>query len=128
MFDIIGAGATANCSVDWHEVWMASVEAEKTTLEIDSLCAHDKRQTATSADALTTTAPWTVQLRILLQREFQNHWRDPTYLLSKVALNVLGGLFIGFTFFQTENSLQGVQNKIFVCGPSWCLMLRAHLF
>jgi len=41
------------------------------------------------------------------------HWRDPTYLVAKLALNVVAGLFIGFTFFQAKYSIQGTQNHIF---------------
>ncbi|KAH9006547.1 hypothetical protein EDB86DRAFT_2824755 [Lactarius hatsudake] len=33
--------------------------------------------------------------------------------LAKVALNLVGALLIGFTFFQAKDSIQGTQNKIF---------------
>jgi ATP-binding cassette, subfamily G (WHITE), member 2, SNQ2 len=56
---------------------------------------------------------WTYQVVTLFHRNFQYFWRDPTYLLSKVALNVAGGLFIGFTFFKADDSQQGTQNKLF---------------
>ena len=49
----------------------------------------------------------------LLRRNLLVSWRDPTYLFSKLALNIAGGLFIGFTFFQAPNSQQGVQNQLF---------------
>lgn len=44
----------------------------------------------------------------------QAHWRDPTYIVSKIALNIVAGLFIGFTFWQAKDSMQGTQNKLFV--------------
>ena len=57
---------------------------------------------------------WVYQLKTLWEREAIRHWRDPTYLLAKLALNVFAGLFIGFTFFKAKDSIQGTQNKIFV--------------
>ena len=50
----------------------------------------------------------------LLRRDAQAHWRDPTYLIAKVALNIAAALLIGFTFFKAKDSLQGSQNKLFV--------------
>jgi len=49
----------------------------------------------------------------VLKRLFQQHWRSPVYLNSKFLINVFGGLFLGFTFFQESNSIQGLQNKTF---------------
>jgi ATP-binding cassette, subfamily G (WHITE), member 2, SNQ2 len=51
----------------------------------------------------------------LLERNFVYYWRDPSYVTSKLALNIAGGLFIGFTFWQATNSQQGIQSKLFVC-------------
>lgn len=34
--------------------------------------------------------------------------------MAKIMLNIVGGLFIGFTFFQRNDSLEGTQNKLFV--------------
>ena len=50
----------------------------------------------------------------LLKRDMERHWRDPTYLMAKLMLNIVGGLFIGFTFYQAKDSIQGTQNKLFV--------------
>jgi ABC-type multidrug transport system permease subunit len=42
-----------------------------------------------------------------------SYWRDPTYLMSKLSLNIIGGLFIGF-FFKSKDTIQGTRNKLFV--------------
>ena len=34
--------------------------------------------------------------------------------MAKVALNVVAGLLVGFTFFKSKDSLQGTQDKLFV--------------
>lgn len=57
---------------------------------------------------------WLYQVKTLWEREVIRHWRDPTYMLAKLALNVVAALFVGFTFFKAKNSIQGTQNKIFV--------------
>lgn len=51
---------------------------------------------------------------MLLVRNLTHYWRSPTYLMAKLMLNIVGGLFIGFTFFQRNDSLSGTQNKVFV--------------
>ena len=50
----------------------------------------------------------------LLRRDAQAHWRDPTYLIAKVALNIAAALLIGFTFFKAKTTIQGTQNHLFV--------------
>lgn len=62
----------------------------------------------------TFATSWLYQVATLLQRDMQAHWRDPTYIVSKIALNIVAGLFIGFTFWQAKDSMQGTQNKLFV--------------
>jgi ATP-binding cassette subfamily G (WHITE) protein 2 (SNQ2) len=51
----------------------------------------------------------------LCRRAFANYWRTPSYVLAKLALNIFGGLLIGFTFWMADNTQQGTQNKVFVC-------------
>ncbi|KAG2049210.1 hypothetical protein BDR06DRAFT_975405 [Suillus hirtellus] len=86
MLDVIGAGATANTSVDWHNTEL-------------------RTQFATS---------WKHQTIALTQCNFQAYWQNPTYLMGKLVLNITGGLLIGFTFYNTKDSLQGTQNKLFM--------------
>jgi ATP-binding cassette, subfamily G (WHITE), member 2, SNQ2 len=57
---------------------------------------------------------WAYQVKTLWERDIVRHWRDPMYMVAKLALNVVAGLFIGFTFFHAKTSIQGTQNKIFV--------------
>ena len=43
--------------------------------------------------------------------------------MSKLLLNILAGLFIGFTFFKADNSIQGSQNKLFAIFMGELLVL-----
>ncbi|KAF5333787.1 hypothetical protein D9758_017179 [Tetrapyrgos nigripes] len=64
---------------------------------------------------------WYTQMMTLLKRDFQRHWRDPIYLMNKLMLNIIGGVFMGFTFFQAKNTLQGTQNKVFATFMAFIL-------
>lgn len=115
MLDVIGAGATAVSDRDWREVWVNSKERQNLEDEIDRLHVEGRSHPPVSATVTTQFAtPWIYQARVLLQRQCLAYWRDPTYLMSKLSLNIIGGLFIGFTFFKSKDTIQGTQNKLFV--------------
>ena len=116
MLDVIGAGATATSSTDWHSTWTQSKEAEQVQDEIEEIHREGRKSPPVHAIQESDFATlWPTQLFYLSQRAFQSYWRNPTYLIAKLMLNTAGGLFIGFTFFKSDNTLQGTQNKLFVC-------------
>jgi ATP-binding cassette subfamily G (WHITE) protein 2 (SNQ2) len=116
MLDVIGAGATATSAQDWHDIWKHSEECQKVQTEIDAIHAEAGNrppvETALHAEFATS---WTYQTVELIKRGAESYWRDPTYLMAKLVLNVVGGLFIAFTFYNSKDSQQGTQNKLFVC-------------
>ena len=115
MLDVIGAGATAVADRDWRDVWIHSKECQTLEDDIDQVHAEGRSHPPVAATLTTEFAtPWTYQTRILLQRQNLVYWRDPTYLMSKLSLNIIGGLLIGFTFFKSKDTIQGTQNKLFV--------------
>lgn len=114
MLDVIGAGATASTSVDWHSIWKNSPEAATLQEEIENIHNESRARPVVQAARPTEFATsWYHQLVALTQRNFQAYWRNPTYLIAKFALCIAGGLLIGFTFYKTSDSLQGTQNKLF---------------
>lgn len=115
MLDVIGAGATATSAEDWHAIWKSSSEAANTQEEIKSVIAKGQARGSVHAEQQTEFAtPWTTQVKELFMRSAQSYWRNPTYLIAKLSLNLLAGLFIGFTFFKAKDTQQGTQNKLFV--------------
>jgi ATP-binding cassette subfamily G (WHITE) protein 2 (PDR) len=44
---------------------------------------------------------------------FQQYWRTPGYVYSKLLLGVASALFIGFSFFHADATQQGTQDVIF---------------
>ncbi|PPQ79035.1 hypothetical protein CVT25_002344 [Psilocybe cyanescens] len=114
MLDAIGAGATAVSDRDWHDVWLHSTESEALKKDIDHIHEEGRKHPPVGETLQSQFAtPWLYQTRILIMRQHLAYWRDPTYLMSKISLNIIGGLFIGFTFFKSKDSIQGNQNKLF---------------
>ncbi|KAG8216186.1 ABC-2 type transporter-domain-containing protein [Butyriboletus roseoflavus] len=114
ILDVIGAGATATSKADWHQIWTNSPESTLVNNEIDGIVAEGQNTRPVSAVIRSGFAtPWVYQVWTLLMRNLAHYWRSPTYVMAKMMLNIVGGLFIGFTFFQRNNSLSGTQNKLF---------------
>ncbi|KAG6850300.1 hypothetical protein H0H93_015242 [Arthromyces matolae] len=114
MLDVIGAGATATSEQDWHDIWLRSDEAKVLENEVEVIHTEGRNRPAIEAAYHHEFATnWFYQTSLLLKRNAQDYWRSPTYLISKLVLNISAGLFIGFTFWKSKNSLQGTQNKLF---------------
>ncbi|CAE6532853.1 unnamed protein product [Rhizoctonia solani] len=114
MLDVIGAGATATSDVDWHATWNAAHESSALEQELVEIHSQGRSNgMATEKEQPEYATGYMNQLSALLVRAFRHYSRNPIYIISKVILNVASGLFIGFTFFKANNSIQGSQNKLF---------------
>ncbi|KAJ5627684.1 ABC multidrug transporter C [Penicillium lividum] len=118
MLEVIGAAPGSHSDIDWPAVWKESPERKavqdhlaelKSTLSVKP--TDEPSNDAASYNEF--AAPFTVQLYECLMRVFSQFWRTPVYIYSKGALSVFTALYIGFSFFQAENSLQGLQNQMF---------------
>ncbi|KAG6829831.1 hypothetical protein H0H92_003374 [Tricholoma furcatifolium] len=115
MLDVIGAGATATSTQNWHDIWTKSEEARSLQSEVDAIHTEGRnRPPIVETLHHEFATPWFTQVALLLKRNARAYWRDPTYLMAKLVLNIVGGLFIGFTFWRAKNTQQGTQNKLFV--------------
>ena len=106
--------------MDWHEAWKSCPEFQAVRTELDRLEArqgapHSSQSdpTETASKNLTYAAPFTLQLRRVATRVFQQYWRTPSYLASKATLCTLASLFIGLSFYRSPNTQQGLQNQMF---------------
>jgi hypothetical protein len=114
MLEVIGAGATAVSTVDWHDVWKVSPEAAAVTREIHQIHDEGRKRSAVATKRHTEySTSWIHQTRVVTQRSVNAMWRNPIYVNSKLILNIVAGLFIGCTFWKSPNTMQGVQNKLF---------------
>lgn len=118
ILDVVGAGATAQSSQDWADTWKDSPEAVRNTNLIRSL-VKTKREGVTESDDESDkphtiyALPWIQQYLAVQHRLFAQYWRSPVYVVSKIAINTVGGLFLGFTFFKQDSSIAGLKNSIF---------------
>jgi ATP-binding cassette subfamily G (WHITE) protein 2 (PDR) len=112
---MVGAGANGKSTKDWHEVWKSSQEAQGVQAELSRIKDEMSSQGASeNAEAHSEFAmPFTSQLYEVTIRVFQQYWRTPGYIYSKILLGVASALFIGFSFFHADASQQGLQDVIF---------------
>lgn len=119
MLEITGAAAGSESTQDWSAIWNNSGERKAVKAELARM-KEELSQRPTSitdsgdADALQPfAAAFSTQLWVVQKRVFQQYWRTPSYLYSKVALCLFSALFIGFSFWKMPNSLQGLQNQMY---------------
>ncbi|KAJ7067216.1 pleiotropic drug resistance ABC transporter [Mycena amicta] len=122
MLDAIGAGATATSAQDWDAVWRKSPESSQVQEEMERIHAEGRARGAAEATFHSQFAtPWIQQATNLMRRDLRFRWRDPSYLIAKLVLNIAAGLFIGFTFFKAKATQQGTQNQLFAIYMSTIL-------
>ncbi|KAL9127279.1 MAG: hypothetical protein Q9217_003814 [Psora testacea] len=115
MLDVVGAAPGSQNTIDWPQVWRDSDEKQqiRNTLmemkqELSKLPVED------DSSALREFAePFVLQLVTVTKRVFQQYWRTPSYLYSKTLLCSASALFIGFSFWDSAISIQGLQNQLF---------------
>ncbi|KAL4934312.1 pleiotropic drug resistance family ABC transporter [Aspergillus undulatus] len=118
MLEVIGAAPGSHSDVDWPTVWRESPERQAVhqhLAELQETLSQKPVETSTpdTSDYKEFAAPFSVQLWECLLRVFSQYWRSPIYIYSKTALCILTSLYIGFSFFQAQNTRQGLQNQMF---------------
>jgi ABC-type multidrug transport system permease subunit/ABC-type multidrug transport system ATPase subunit len=116
MLEVIGAAPGTETDIDWHETWRNSKEYADVQAELKRLADNPKPVMTAQEDRGSYqefAAPFWSQLTEVTHRVFQQYWRTPSYIYSKMALCVSVALFIGFVFFRAPNTIQGLQNQMF---------------
>ncbi|KAK1754275.1 ABC-2 type transporter-domain-containing protein [Echria macrotheca] len=116
MLEVIGAAPGTHSEIDWFQAWRESPEYSAVQAELQRLKDEPKDTTALGDDDGSYrefAAPFFKQLIEVTARVFQQYWRTPSYIYSKMALCVLVALFIGFIFFDAPNTIQGLTNQMF---------------
>ena len=117
VLEVTNVEATASSTLDWHAAWIESRELKTLNSELEEFARCRRSPSIRTKQQPQRCTTWLYQVETLLQRDILGHWRDPMYLLAKLVLNVIACLFIGFTFFKADDSIQGTQNKLFVSFP-----------
>ncbi|THC91041.1 hypothetical protein EYZ11_009500 [Aspergillus tanneri] len=119
MLEIIGAGASGKSSKDWAAVWKESPEVQGVLKEVDQIhqdrasASNDETDDSQQGKHAEYAMPFVSQLWYVTHRVFQQYWREPSYVWAKIILATLSSLFVGFTFFKPNSSLQGFQDVLF---------------
>jgi ABC-type multidrug transport system permease subunit len=115
MLEIVNKGMNDK-GEEWPSVWKAGSEFEKVQAELDRIHEEKLAEGSGAEDAAGQAefaTSFGVQLWEVTFRIFQQYWRMPTYIFAKFMLGTAAGLFIGFSFFDANSSLAGMQNVIF---------------
>ncbi|KAL9030670.1 MAG: hypothetical protein Q9196_001236 [Gyalolechia fulgens] len=107
-------GTTTTC--DWPGIWANSPERRQIKESLTAMKSKLKASLGEKPQHISRSKyalPYLQQLYHVTKRNLQQDWRTPSYLYSKVFLALGCGLIIGFSFYMSSNSLQGVQNQIF---------------
>ncbi|XBW37428.1 hypothetical protein QEN19_003009 [Hanseniaspora menglaensis] len=99
---------------DYHEAWRESEEYKVVTSTLDTMKVDLQKieMTDSQDDSEFASSLW-LQYTLVLKRVFQQYWRTPLYLWAKFFVVIYTEIFIGFTFFKANNTLQGLQNQMF---------------
>ncbi|CAI6091693.1 unnamed protein product [Clonostachys chloroleuca] len=118
MFEAIGDAPGSESQVDWHQTWRSSPEFEAVQNELKRL--KESRQTESATTEIHDNhayaefaAPLWDQLLVVTTRAFEQYWRTPSYIYSKLSLCICVSLFIGLVFLDGPRSIQGLQNQMF---------------
>ncbi|TGO64532.1 hypothetical protein BOTNAR_0087g00120 [Botryotinia narcissicola] len=111
-------------AVSWTDIWSTSEERKLIKKDLVNIkrelsCSYDLTNGSSSNEFATS---FLYQLYIVTKRNFELDWRTPAYVYSKFFLTLGAGLINGFSFYNSQTSIQGVQNQIF----STFLLLTLH--
>lgn len=109
ILDVVGG----NSQVDWPQVWQDS--REKSLIGEDISQINQNQPTDLDSDDSTRKYARLLpfQLHLVALRMFRSHWRDQQYNLTRLALQIICALAVGFSFINTGNHVEDTQNKIF---------------
>ncbi|KAH8748816.1 Pyoverdine/dityrosine biosynthesis protein-domain-containing protein [Hyaloscypha sp. PMI_1271] len=98
MLEVTGTAGGSESTQDWSAIWNNSEERKAVKTELARMKENFSQQPVLvndpgDPDALRSfAAPFGTQFWIVLKRVFQQYWRTPSYLYSKVALCLFCGL------------------------------------
>lgn len=114
MLEVVGAAPGSHANQDYHEVWRNSEQFKQVKQELEQMekeLSQKELDNDEDANKEFATSLW-YQFQLVCVRLFQQYWRTPDYLWSKYILTIFNQLFIGFTFFKADHTLQGLQNQM----------------
>lgn len=102
---------------NWAEVWSNSKACELVTKEVDELIERTSKLPESDNSDLSSefATPYYYQLKLVCGRTQLQFYRSLPYICSKAGLFLIAGLVTGFTFWNSDSSIVGMQNVMFAC-------------
>lgn len=114
MLDVIGAAPGSTANRDYHEAWLNSKEyknVQKELRKMENTLVKEAVESSEESKKEFATSIWS-QFLTVIKRVFEQYYRTPSYIWSKLILAVFSALFNGFSFFNADTSQQGLQNQM----------------
>lgn len=89
MLEVVGATSKHGSNIDWPAVWRTSPEYQGVHRELDQLASQGQGRSADPDPAALAefAASFPTQLAQVTKRVFQQYWRTPSYIFSKIILS-----------------------------------------
>lgn len=115
MLEAIGAGDPNYHGQDWGDVWAESPQKGERLREIEELTSQRRNVEPSKSlkDDREYAMPLSTQTWAVVRRSFVAYWRTPNYIIGKMMLHVLTGLFNCFTFYKIGFAAIDYQNRLF---------------
>ncbi|KAJ1956133.1 ATP-binding cassette transporter snq2, partial [Dipsacomyces acuminosporus] len=113
ILDVVGS---KTAKIDWPSIWNESKEKQTILSEIDRVnkLEHEHgRDQGSEGDELQYARSYMYQIEIVARRMLLTYWRDIEYNLTRLILQVLCALAVGFSFFNLSDGYVDLQNKVF---------------
>ncbi|OCK76589.1 ATP-binding cassette transporter [Lepidopterella palustris CBS 459.81] len=122
MLETIGNENSMVAPQDWAQIWIDSPENAHVHQEIERIHREKLGEFRNEKTEKTEhhpkhesefAMPFTYQLWHVSMRVFQQYWRTPDYVWNKFGLGTFSALFLGFSFYQADTSIQGLQDVLY---------------
>ncbi|KAH7082814.1 ABC-2 type transporter-domain-containing protein [Paraphoma chrysanthemicola] len=99
----------------WADIWSTSDERAKLMADLKkaSMAAEFRPDHVQDDSQGEFAIPFQKQYALLLRRTFQEFWRSPSYIWSKLGLCFGIALFVGISLWMSNPSLQSFQTQLF---------------
>ncbi|KAI9475344.1 putative ABC transporter G family member 11 [Coemansia mojavensis] len=115
ILDVAGKPGSA---IDWPRVWSESAERQSVLSEISRI--NDLKHQAggdhgEAGDDKVFARSHLYQIKLVTQRMLLMQWRNLEYQTTRVALQVICALAVGFSYFNLSSGSADMQNRVMAC-------------
>ncbi|KAF2675667.1 hypothetical protein K458DRAFT_471249 [Lentithecium fluviatile CBS 122367] len=114
MMRVTGATDSHRNPQSWIDMWSHSKKNKEVKQQLEGMrSSAQSRVRPNKPDGGVYALGTLKQLQIVLKRQLQEYWRDPTYLYAKLSLCAGAALLNGLSFYNISNSIQGLISVLF---------------